>query len=258
MDNNDTITRRLQESGLSAAESQIYLSLLREPATVLRLSKRTDIARTTVYRLLGGLEKRSLVIRQTDEQGTLYTATDPTTLEITLAAQEEELRRQRTLLHDLIPDLTGIQNRPDTSNFAVRVYEGDEGFKQMCWHELKATGELLSIGAGNIEQLLPNHHRSEKHRELSMRAGYIVREIINYSHQRTTGSSQEYLEEHYFSRTLNASLLPTDTQTVIYNDTVSVYHLKPDKKVGVEIINPGYAMLMRSWFEFYWQQSTEI
>lgn len=258
MDNNDTLVRRLQDTGLSNMESQIYVSLLRQPATVLQLSKRTDIARTTVYRLLGGLEKRSLVARQTDERGTYYAATDPATLEITIAAQEEDLRRQRTLLHDLIPDLTDIQNRPDTSNFAVRVYEGDEGFKQMCWHELKAKGELLSIGAGNIEQLLPNHRRSEKHRELSMRAGYVIREIINYGRQRTTGTSKEYMEEHYFSRTLDVSVLPTDTQTVIYNDTVSVYYLRPEKKVGVEIINPGYAMLMRNWFEWYWSQAVEV
>lgn len=256
LDNKDNLMRRLQKIGLSALESQIYLSLLREPATVLQLSKRTDIARTNVYRLLGSLEKRSLVIRQTDEHGTSYAATDPTTLEITIAAQEDELHRRRTVLQGLIPELTAIQNQPDDSNFTVRVYEGEEGFKQMCWHELKARRELLSFGVGRIEQLLPNHHRAEKHRELSIRAGYIVREIVNHSYQRTFTTNKEYLEKHYFCRIVADPLLPADTQTVVYNDTVAIYHLNPVKKTGVEIINPGYAQLMREWFEACWQRGT--
>jgi len=258
MDNNDTVMNQLQTLGLSVAESQIYISLLREPMTVLQLSKRVDIARTTVYRLLGMLEKRSLVVRQTNERGTLYAATDPATLEVTIATQEDVLRRQRTILHSLIPDLTAIKSNPDVGNFAIRVYEGEEGYKQMCWHELKSRGENLTIGAGSIEQLLPDRRRSKKHRELAVRAGYIVREVVNDASERTPSTHKEYFDNQYFCRVLPKPILPTDTQTVIYNDTVSIYHLNPNKRLGVEIINPGYATMMRSWFELYWQQGVDV
>jgi len=66
-------------------------------------------------------------------------------LEVQIANQEDMLRRQRAIVQCVVPALADLYIRADNSNFTVRLYEGEEGFKQVCWHELKAKGELLAI-----------------------------------------------------------------------------------------------------------------
>ncbi len=258
-DDIDNVFSQLRSLGFTGAEADIYLALLAQPQTVLQLSRATSIARTTVYRALEQLEQRSLVTRQTDENGTHFSATDPTTLEIAVATQEDELRRQHDVVRKLVPALTELQQtQQPATDFAVRVYEGEEGFKQMCWHDLKTKGELLSIGADSVEDLLPNHHRAEKYRELTVRAGFKVRELINSDERPTFTSNSEYMESIYRTRAISNLRLPTNLETTIYNDTVAIYSLNPHKKVGVEIVSPAFADFMRGIFDAYWKQGRPV
>ena len=50
----------------------------------------------------------------------------------------------------------------------------------MVWHELQAQGEIVAFGGQTIEDLITNHYWSEKHRQMSVEAGYTLREIINH------------------------------------------------------------------------------
>jgi sugar-specific transcriptional regulator TrmB len=78
MDKNDVTLEGLHALGLSRNESVIYIELLRRPATHAELALSTGINRTTIYRLVGQLEKRGL-IRQEGEDKKLFAA-DPSTL----------------------------------------------------------------------------------------------------------------------------------------------------------------------------------
>ena len=85
---------------------------------------------------------------------------------------------------------------------------------------------------------------------------YRLREIINYGYTKDDLpdlASQAILKsERYTMRKLSAEIVTFDSQIVIYNDTVAIYHWKHDQKVGVEIINPGFSKTMRQMFEHYW------
>ncbi len=252
LDNKNTLHDDLKTLGLDEDEIEVYLALLAGQKTALQLSRDTAISRSKVYRIIDALEKRSLVAHHTDDRGSFVAATDPTSLGIALADQESRLQMEQKALARIMPILTAIKNGDETL-FAVRTYEGLEGFKQMIWHELKAKGEVLSLGAGTIEDLAPSRRWAEKHRRLSVEAGYRVREIINTEVDIPTFTNNDDYMEQYSCRAISARLLPLDNQFVIYNDTVALYHWRQKKKVGVEIISQTYADTMRNIFEHYWR-----
>src|SRR6266403_1296888 len=136
LNNKSNLLAKLNKLNLSIPESKIYLELLKEPSTHLRLSHATGINRTKVYRIASELEKRSLIARRTDDRGTFLVATDPATLEVELISQEEQLKQKRAVLNQLLPALNTFRTK-EHSGFVIRTYEGQAGLKQMCWHELK-------------------------------------------------------------------------------------------------------------------------
>ena len=129
--------------------------------------------------------------------------------------------------------------------------------KQMCWHELKTDGEVVSLGNGTIEQLVSDDTWALSHRYRQIQAGYKIRDLVNYDY--TTRelpelSSDLLLEAGVYShRLISPSIIMFDSQTVIYNDVVAIYHWKQEKKVGIEIISQTYADMMRQIFEHYWE-----
>ena len=168
--NIDTMLAQLRELGLTREQARLYIELLKEPNTHLRLAHATGINRTKVYRLVDDLEKRSLVTRRTDDRGTFLVASDPTTLEVELVNKEESVKGQRAAFEQLLPTLKRIKLN-EASSFIVHTYEGLEGFKQMLWHELKTNGENRIFGSGTIEDLVPDHRWAEKHRAQTVEAG---------------------------------------------------------------------------------------
>jgi sugar-specific transcriptional regulator TrmB len=250
--NIDTIVIQLRELGLTSEQAKLYIELLKEPATHLRLAHATGINRTKVYRIIDDLEKRSLVTRRTDDRGSFLVAADPSTLEVELVSKEESLKSQRVAFNSLLPTLQQIKAN-EASGFIVQTYEGAEGFKQMLWHELKAEGENLIFGSGTIEDLVPDGRWAEKHRAQTVDANYLIRELINPGEKDKPFTLNEAFMDRYTYRNIEVDILLLKNQISIYNNTVATYHWRNDQKVGVEVINDNYAAMMRQLFENYWQ-----
>jgi len=253
----DTIVEQLRALGLSRDEATLYLELLKEPATHLRLAHATGINRTKVYRLANELEKRSLITKRSDDRGTFLVAADPSTLEVGLVTQEERIKQQREAFAALMPVLAPIQ-KGETSHFIIHTYEGSEGFKQMLWHELKTKDENLIFGSGTIEDLVDDRRWAEKHRQLTTQTPYKVREILNPRGRKPTFTlNQKFMRDIYQERTIDPGVMLLQNQMVIYNDTVAIYHWREEQKVGLEIINKAHAAMMRDIFEHFWQIAGE-
>jgi DNA-binding MarR family transcriptional regulator len=256
------LVAQLRILGLTTEEARCYLELLKEPSTHLRLSRALDIDRAKIYRLVEQLEKRSLVARRTDDRGTFLVATDASTLEVELADQEQRLQRRRTVLREISPQLASIQTMAQLRNsgFNFKAYDGQAGLKQMCWHELKTKGEILTLGHGNIEILTADDRWAEKHRIHQVNAGYYTRDLVNEDKLDwdKLASKTLYEADLYDVRVISSDILCFDNQTVVYNDTVAVFHWQQDKKVGMEIISLTYANMMRQLFEHYWSMAKEV
>jgi predicted DNA-binding transcriptional regulator len=242
----------LRTLNLTDEEIEVYMTLLRLPSTPLGLSRETGIKRTKIYTLLEMLEKRSLVTRQADDRGTFFVVTDPVNLGIQLSEREEKLKQQQHIFRQLVPMLNALQGSGQSGPFAVRTYEGIEGFKQMLWHEHKAKGEVLSLGGGDIEELIPDGAWAARHRQRAVEAGYRVREIINSEIDLPTSiDNREYLQR-YICRGISAGIIPLENQITIYNETVAIYSWRHHKKMGLEIISRTFATTMRAMFEHFW------
>lgn len=253
----DNIVAQLRSLGLSTDEARLYIELLKEPSTHLRLAHATGINRTKVYRLASDLEKRSLVTRRTDDRGTFLVAADPATLEVELATREEKLKSQRSAFNQLMPVLEQVKAK-EASGFIVHAYEGAEGFKQMLWHELKTKNEEVIFGSGTIEDLVSDRAWAEKHRTMTVEAGYTIRELLNSGDKNEPFTLNEKFMARYTHRLIPREILHLQNQIAIYNDTVATYHWRNGQKVGIEIINQAQADTMRQIFEHYWQLAGKI
>jgi sugar-specific transcriptional regulator TrmB len=235
---------------LTDDEATLYTALLREPSTHLQLSRATGIDRAKIYRLAEKLEKRSLISRHTDDRGTFLAASSPSQLEIELMSQEEELQQQRQVLHDLLPQLTALKNKTGQKAFVVRTYEGEEGFKQMLWHELQAKEEILILGDSPLEDLVSKSRWTERYRERVSQTTLHVRAVFHSDPGEFTKHAV-YKNQTNIRRFLDPSIVRLSNQVAIYNDTVATYHVGSEK-IGVEVINAAHANLMRDVFRRYW------
>lgn len=255
--NNKNTIQYLQNLGLSRDESTLYLELLKRPSGHQELARATGINRTKVYRLADQLEKRSLIATQTDDRGTLLVASDPSTLEVDLVTREETIKNQRKVFTRLLPELQDVLKMgTQPLDFSIHSYEGTEGFKQMLWHELKTQSQVLVLGGGTLEDLVPSKRWAEKHRALAVEAGYGIREILNPDGKSPVFTFTKGFMELYINRYLPADMLLLRDQISIYNDTVAVYYWRREQKVGTEIVSKDYATMMRQIFEHYWTMAT--
>jgi len=256
--NNKQLIASLRRLGLTADESAIYITLLQNQSTHQELARKTGVNRTKVYRIAEDLEKRSLINKQTDDRGTFLIATDPGTLDVEITNKEQQLQSQRDTFVDLLPELNELQRRGGNvpGLFEVNTYEGVTGMKQMLWHELKAKNEVVIFGSGTIEKLVDSRRIAEKHRSLSVDAGYLVREIINPGKKAKDFTSLEEFKAIFSKKLIPETVLLLEHQIVIYNDTVAVYSWRGQNgespKVGYEVINKSYAHMMRQMFDHYW------
>ncbi|QQG51349.1 MAG: helix-turn-helix domain-containing protein [Candidatus Saccharibacteria bacterium] len=257
MNNKQRLQEQLAKLNISNDEAKLYIELLEKPNTHLQLARATGVNRTKVYRLIEQLEKRGLVSRRTDDRGTFLVANDPNALEISLVVQEEKLRYQRNILSDIIPSLRSHFKDPKNP-FTIQTYEGPEGLRQMQWHELQTKGDLLVFGNSTIEDMVADHYWAEKMRCRTAERGYRTREIYNEPNRLPDFTSNQEFLALYEARRVPEESLPVATPMVIYNNTVAIYQFTGEKRVGVEIVNEGFARTMRSIFELYWQSAEKI
>jgi hypothetical protein len=241
--------------GLSCDEATIYLELLKGPTSHFKLAQATGINRTKVYRLADQLENRSLVTKRVDDRGMALVATDPSTLEVELETQREILSRKYTVFQSLLPQLENI--RTCNAGFIVHTYVGEKGFKQMLWHELKAQGELLTMGDTLLEEMVHSSRWTEQYRSKVLAAGIHIRALVNRdSPYRNFTQNRMYLSR-YSCRCIPRDILTLNHAIDIYNDTVAVLRWNDDHKVGLEIIDASHAQAMRQIFESYWRIAAE-
>jgi len=114
----------LQEIGLTKNESEVYLALLiLGPTTVLKVSKRTDLLRPSIYPIINSLKKKGLVKEVLTGFKKKYEAEDPDKL-------ERALEQKRDNLMGLLPDLRTLHNTSGEDSL-IQYYEGLNSLKNI-------------------------------------------------------------------------------------------------------------------------------
>ncbi len=117
----------LRDIGLNDKELAIYLELLKlENCSVLDLSKKTKILRTTIYPILNDLEQKGLISRVQVGKKINFQAEAPEKLNTFIETQKLKLAEQSKLASEYIPQLKSL-SRQTGEKPVIKVYDGREG-----------------------------------------------------------------------------------------------------------------------------------
>lgn len=133
--------------GFDEKEAKIYLAGLElGQATVLELSRRTRLPRTTLYPILEELRRHGFFRYGKARRRSVYTAEQPAALLATLRAREK-------MLNQALPKLEALRGTV-REGAGVALYEGTEGFRQL-WQKIFRSGvkeyRILTSGTGLLE-----------------------------------------------------------------------------------------------------------
>jgi len=118
----NTVKNRLKEFGLDEREIDIYLYLLKDKdIPAYKIASRTNIPRTTVYKILESLSNQGLVSQWSKNSVKHFSAENPKKL-------SELLENKRKALEEVLPDLLNdFNNKISSPN--TKLYIGVEGIK---------------------------------------------------------------------------------------------------------------------------------
>lgn len=127
---NDKNIQILKEIGLNEEEAKVYIAALSlGKTTVLKLTKSTDIKRSTVYGIVDSLKNKGLMSIESEGFKNTYIAESPEKLQITLEKKTEELRSQ-------LPELMGLYNLKAGESL-IKYYTGLDAMKHIYFETLR-------------------------------------------------------------------------------------------------------------------------
>lgn len=259
MVNKLNLKQKLNLLGLTDNQAEIYLLLLKQGLTsLLELSRRTNINRTTIYRIVEDLKKLNLAEEVLDDRGTKVKAVNPENLEFIIANKEAELTNLKSNLSDLITNLSAIKDQPVKSTQVV-YFHGQSGLKQLLWNCVKAGADLVGYGYADWNASVGKEF-AEKLRAEIIKQGRHSREIQNDDQidpKKTYTSLADY-RRHHEARGIPKSLIEIKHDTYIYNDVFAFYYFIGDELFGLEIHNQEIAKTQKQIFEVLWKLAKKI
>ncbi len=253
MVDNTEINKILITFGLSEKEVGVYLILINFGwLTALQISRKCPIKRTTLYRILESLLAKGLVEQKLDDKTTYYSASSVDHFE-NLALEKE---RQASEMRNMLPNLKEhfeIINLAKPLEVSTKFYRGIRGLQHL---ELKTTqaksGEILIFDSNQWDKSLSREF-AEDVRHRIVKKNLQVRELSNTTSTDSLWTDNlKYLKNHYKHREISKSLVNITQDIHIVDDVVQFSGYNKNDLVGIEIVSPEYAQMLRQVFEVLW------
>lgn len=137
----------LEQFGLHGRKADVYLAALElGGASVIDISKKAGIKRTTAYDILLDLQNDGLVSQTLAGKRRLFIGEDPEKI-------KKDLEKKESLFAEILPQLKSIYNVKGTKP-KIRFYEGKEGLKEAYDDALRYSGEILAFGSEDVRNSL--------------------------------------------------------------------------------------------------------
>ncbi|HYD34703.1 MAG TPA: helix-turn-helix domain-containing protein [Vitreimonas sp.] len=257
-----TVSELLSLFDLTPKHQVVYLELLKTNwITVLELSRKLNIKRTSLYRLIEELLSKGIVEKQLDDKTTFYRAADPQSLDQMIDEQRQKLAVMQQGLELLTPQLQLLRNQTNNST-SVRFYRGLHGLKTLEWKMVEeANIEMLVFGTGEWD-LLVGHEFAEKIRTERVNQNIHIRELlnpdkftlINDQGQADWTNNRELILNHYLHRQIDPSIFHITNEILIFPQRLILLSLGEDEPIGIELSSPHLSQMMRQLFEVVWLQ----
>ena len=236
----------LQDIGLNDKESSVYLSLLKvDNDSVINLSKKTKINRTSIYPILDSLSKKGLVTEVKVDKKTHYQAESPERLETYIQRQRILLEEQEQKLKDIIPQMKTIA-RESGERPVIKVYEGRDGIISSLEEFYKNTQDgnvFYSIYSRDLIEEIFNQKEREKFYNLRLKKKMQSRAIY-------TRSGENLPDDKTSDRIrLDKEKYPIDSDITISGDVTIFSSLKKNLS-SIYIKNQDIANTIKSLVEY--------
>jgi len=238
--------------GLSPSAAEIYLAGLEiGPATILQLSKKSNIKRTTVYGLLQELEKFDLFYIVKDKTKDKFVMADPKKLKL-----YEHERMQE--LDNLLPELTALWKSPEKKP-RIRFLDGPHGMMELS-QEVEKVSEQTKLeyyhffGAEKIPLKTIGHQKLIEFVESKNKKNIKRKTLINKKENWVL----DYLKKSNKTN-LQFKVLPENiniqTRAIFYGDRYSAFvSLYPEIQIVI-IEDPEIYKMQKLFFNLLWEKS---
>jgi len=238
----------LQQYGLTDKEAEAYLALLElGQSSILQLSSKTKINRTTLYYTIENLLLKRFLSQSKKGKQTVYVAEHPETIKQLF---KEKFKKFDTLL----PELITLMNT-DAVKPVLKYYEGIEGVKNVYRTSLKARENELKafVGVESLQlrdkslmyflkkEYIPARKKNNKLAKLVIPDNTLGIEFHNRDRQ-------EFRE----SRLLPASTYNFECEIMCYDNVVSMISYHTHEVFAVSIESQPIANTMKMIWKLAW------
>lgn len=252
----------LEALGFTKEETSLYLALVKHgPATLLEVSRITNIERTKLYRIIDALASRGLLEQVPEYKRRTIRAADISTIELLVKERERQdvfLKQSFLEFSDTLTKLGG----PFPGNNVV-YYRGREGMRQLVWHMLRCKGLFRTYSYCFWNDILGDAFVLKLNAELVAR-NFKVHDL--YSDEYFTFKKQWLASGKrrpegdwgfWDSRYLPEKLVKVHLNIDVYNDVVTYYYWQEDEIFGVEIYNERVATIQKQIHDVLWKMAVK-
>lgn len=233
------LQKTLQRIGLSTNEAKIYLMLLQEGMNKAgKISKKTQINRTTTYDTLRRLLNKGLVSYVVKANRKYFRVVDPDRLVEFIQHKEDEANK-------ILPILKKMHKKPSQKE-NVTLYYGYKGMKSI-FQDMAKGGKLNRVldSEGQFDERMPYYapHFIRKIEKNNIKIRHIIRK----------GRSLKTKTDTTEVRIMNKKT-KSDAVFNIYRDKIAIL-IWTDPPEGVVIQNKSAADSLRDYFDILWRQA---
>lgn len=235
----------LKQLGLNENEAKFYLAALElGPSTILKLSQKTGLQRSSIYEFLDDLGEKGVIETVISGKRKLYKGAEPEKL-------KHLLKRQEELLDSIIPELSALMNK-GVQRPKIMLFEGTEGIIKVYEDLLDQPEGSEVVSFTSLEDILSVIPESYAARFLARRTKRnisvkVILKTDKFSKEYTTDSKKRLRT----IKTVNKKDFPISNEINTYQNKVSILSFG-DEKIGVIIESPQIANSMRAIFNLLW------
>lgn len=237
------LSKILKEYGLSEKQARVYLACLElGSSSVLKISRKSDVPRSTCELILEFLQKKGLVSSFKKKKIRNFSIDDPRKL---IDLEKEKI----TLIERAMPEFLALYGQAKTRP-AVRFYQGQQGMKTILEEVLDEADEVLSFSSAVelFDTLITYFPEFVKRRiQKKIPARVILRDSPKAKERQALGRSE--LRE--------VRIIPPTPQfhasVFIWKNKIAMFSFEKNDLIALLIESQELAQIHRVWFDLFWQ-----
>lgn len=242
----------LLQTNLTPSQAEILEFLYQnKEAKASEIAKKIGRSRAIVYKEIEELANISLIERKDKPgQASVFLAGHPSLLQKLIEKRELELKKDRELLNNYLPDIISSYNLINQKP-GIRHYEGNEGALLAMEDSLTSRTEILTIvDVEVVNKFLKEENKTyvKKRNKLGIKKRLLVLD-------------SPYARQHFAERSdftdikfINLEIAPFNTSIQIYGNKISYITMAENNLTATIINDPHIYSMHKALFEFIWSK----